>query len=315
MVSYSIGYYHFNLVSEIEEDMAYLQALGLALCWGTVFLSTKNIVTVLPPVWCTFYIIFAGLLFFSILYTCQRKSLRINLRHLWQPYLIGFLLMLFPFAARSWGQQFVAPSLGGLINGTTPMWSFVAAAILLKGIDRFTWRRAAGVLVGMVGLLTIVWPSLTLGNDPHVLYGCSALVLMTWSYALANVAIKKIMVDGNNTTIEANTFHQYLFTAVVLLLIALIFEPIPSLSVFSTKVIMSILCAGVFSSAIAFLLMLALIKRWGATRMASVNYFVPVVAMLGDFIFLQRIPAGNELLGLGFIFLSLWLIQKPVPTK
>lgn len=295
--------------------MAYLFAFCLALCWGTVFLSTKNIVNVLPPYWCTFYIVLAGLLFFTVLYTCQRKSVRIDPRQLWRPWLIGFLLILFPFAARSWGQQFVAPTLGGLLNGTVPIWSFIAGAVMLKGVDRFTWRRALGVLVGLGGLVCIVWPSLTLGNDPHVLYGCLALLLMAWSYALANVLTKKIMVDDNRTSLEANTFHQYVFAAAVLLPVALALEPVPPLGVFSGKVIISILCAGVFSSAVAFLLMVALLKRWGATRTAAVNYFVPVIAMLGDMMFLHRMPGGNELLGLCFIFVSLWLIQKPVAAK
>ena len=186
---------------------------------------------------------------------------------------------------------------------------------MLKGVDRFTWRRALGVLVGLGGLVCIVWPSLTLGNDPYVLYGCLALLLMAWSYALANVLTKKIMVDDNSVSLQANTFHQYVFSAGILLLLALVLEPIPSVSVFSAKVIVSIVCAGVFSSAVAFLLMVALLKRWGATRTAAVNYFVPVIAMLSDIIFLHRIPGSNELVGLCFIFLSLWLIQKPVSEK
>lgn len=295
--------------------MAYIYAFCLALCWGTVFLTTKNIVNVLPPYWCTFYTVLAGLLFFAILYGCQRKSVRMAPRQLWRPWLIGFLLILFPFVMRSWGQQFVAPTLGGLINGTTPIWSFIAAACMLKGMDRFTWRRAAGVLVGLCGLAAIVWPSLTVGSDRYVLYGCLALLAMTWSYALSNIATTRIMIHDTSASTEANTFHQYLFSAAVLLVLALLLEPAPAPSVFSLTVILSIISAGVFSSAIAFLLMLKLLRCWGATRTSSVNYFVPVIAMLGDIIFLHRIPAGNELLGLCIIFVSLWLIQKPVQSK
>ena len=119
---------------------------------------------------------------------------------------------------------------------------------------------------------------------------------------------------GNSKAIphEANTFHQYLFAAVALLFIAGVTEPFPSAEAFRPKVIISIISAGVFSSAIAFLLMVALIKRWGATRMASVTYFTPVVAMGSDIIARGRIPSGLELVGLGILFISLFLIQKPV---
>lgn len=296
--------------------MSYVLAFCLALCWGTAFLASKNMVEALPPYWSTFFRVAAGLAFFLVLYgVVQRKSLKINPRELWRPWVIGFLLILFPFAAISWGQRFVAPTIGGIFNGTVPIWSFIAGAIILKGVDRFTWRRAAGVAIGMAGLLIIVWPSLTLGTDKWALYGCVAFLLMAWSYSLGNVLTKLIMVDNHSVTLEANTFHQYLFSAVVLVIVAALAEPFPAASAFSLKVVLSILSAGIFSSAVAFLLMVALIKRWGATRMASVTYFTPVVAMGSDIIARGRIPSGMELIGLGIIFISLFLIQKPVDAK
>ena len=295
--------------------MSYLLAFCLALCWGTAFLATKNIVDVIPPYWCTFYRVLAGLLFFVVLYGLQRKDLRIAPKQLWRPWLISFLLILFPFAAVSWSQRFISPTVGGIFNGTTPIWSFIAGAILLKGVDRFTWRRAFGVVVGLMGLLCITLPSLNIQTDPWFLYGCLGFIFMSWSYSLGNVLTKKIMVDNHSASIEANTFHQYLFSAVVLLLLAFCLETPPAAADFSAKVIVSIIFAGVFSSAIAFLLMVALIKRWGATRMASVCYCSPLIAMLTDMIFRHRFPHGHEVLGMCIIFISLFLIQKPVEAE
>lgn len=123
------------------------------------------------------------------------------------------------------------------------------------------------------------------------------------------------MVDSNAIPYEANTFHQYLFSAVVLLIVSFTFEPLPPASAFTSKVVLSIISAGVFSSAVAFLLMVALIKRWGATRMASVTYFTPVVAMASDMIAFGRMPSGAEIVGLLFIFGSLVMIQKKVTPE
>jgi len=295
--------------------MSYFLAFCLALCWGTAFLATKNIVTVLPPYWSTFFRVLAGLIFFLVLYTIQKKSLKINPKQLWRPFVIGFLLILFPFAALSWGQRFVAPTVGGIFNGTVPIWSFIAGAIILKGVDRFTWRRAAGIVFGIIGLLVITWPKVSAnfhGINSTEIYGYLALLFMAWSYGLGNVMTKKIMVDNHSTTLEANTFYQYLISAVILLAVSFIAEPFPQTSQFSAKVIISIICAGVFSSAVAFLLMVALIKRWGATRMASVTYFSPIIAMVLDIFALRRYPTSYELLGLFIIFCGLFLIQKPI---
>ena len=241
------------------------------------------------------------------------------MRELWRPWTIGLLLILLPFAALSWGIQHTAPTVAGIFNGTVPIWSFVAGAILLKGVDRFTWRRAYGVIIGLIGLLVIMWPKVqTALNTPSsqlALLGYAALWGMALSYSLGNVFTKKIMVDSNAVSLEANTFNQYLFSAVVLLVVAFVLEPFPAASAFTGKVIISIFCAGVFSSAVAFLLMVELIKRWGATRMASVTYFTPIVALATDVIFRARMPHTPELIGMGLIFISLWLIQKPVQVK
>ena len=143
-------------------------------------------------------------------------------------------------------------------------------------------------------------------------WGYLALLVMALSYGVGNVLTKKIMVDNTELNWQANTFHQYVFAAVVLGVISFMFEPTPALAVFNTKLVLSIISAGVFSSAVAFLLMIALMKRWGATRMASVTYFSPIIAMGTDILFRGRTPHAAELAGMVLIFVSLWLIQKKV---
>ncbi len=296
--------------------MSYFLAFCLALCWGTAFLASKNIVDVLPPYWGAFYRVLAGLLFFTVFFTVRRASFKCPIKELWRPIAISFMLILLPFAALSWGIQYTVPTIAGIFNGTVPIWSFIGGALLLKGEDRFTWRRAAGVLIGLAGLLVIMHPqwqaALHVPAGKMALWGYGALLVMALSYGLGNVMTKKIMVDNHTVAWEANTFYQYLFAAVALLLISLGTEATPSWAVFNTKLVLSIICAGVFSSAVAFLLMIALIKRWGATRMASVTYFSPIIAMGTDILFRGRTPHLPELVGMIFIFISLWLIQKQV---
>ena len=293
----------------------YFLALCLALCWGTPFLFAKNIVEVLPPCWGTFLIVLTGLLFFTVFCLVQKCPLSCPVKQVWRPWLISTLLILLPFTARSWGLQYADPTIAGIVNGSVPIWSFIAGAVLLKGVDRFTWRRAAGVAAGFAGLLVIMAPQLknaSAAQSTLAIFGYAGFLVMALSYALGNVITKKIMVDSNAMNWQTNAFHQYLFAAAALGILSLTAEPIPALDAFNTKLVTSVLCAGVFSSAVAFLLMVALLKRWGATRMACVTYLTPVVAMATDIYFRTRIPRGNELLGLGLIFLSLWLIQKKV---
>ena len=296
--------------------MSYFLAFCLALCWGTAFLASKNIVDVLPPYWGAFARVLTGLVFFIIFFALRRAKLSCPARQLWRPWTISLMLILLPFASLSWGIQHTVPTVAGIFNGTVPIWSFIAGAILLKGVDRFTWRRAAGVIIGLAGLLIIMRPqwqaALTVPAGKMALWGYLALLFMAFCYGVGNVITKKIMADNTEINWEANTFHQYVFAAVVLGVISVSAEPAPALAVFNTKLVLSILSAGVFSSAVAFLLMIALMKRWGATRMASVTYFSPVIAMGTDILFRGRTPHTPELIGMVLIFASLWLIQKPL---
>ena len=296
--------------------MSYFLAFCLALCWGTAFLASKNIVDVLPPYWGAFARVLAGLLFFAVFFGVRRAQLKCPVHQLWRPWAISTMLILLPFAALSWGIQHTVPTVAGIFNGTVPIWSFIAGAILLKGVDRFTWRRAAGVIIGLMGLLIIMRPqwqtALTMPAGKMALWGYLALLFMALCYGLGNVLTKKIMVDNTTLNWEANTFHQYVFAAIILLMVAWMTEPTPALAVFNTKLVLSIISAGVFSSAVAFLLMIALIKRWGATRMASVTYFSPIIAMGTDILFRGRTPHSVELIGMVLIFMSLWLIQNKI---
>lgn len=299
--------------------MSYVLAFCLALCWGTAFLASKNIVDVLPPYWGAFARVLTGLLFFIVFFGVRRAKLTCPARQLWRPWTISALLILLPFAALSWGIQHTVPTVAGIFNGTVPIWSFIAGAILLKGVDRFTWRRAAGVVIGLMGLLIIMRPqwqtALTVPASKMALWGYMALLFMALCYGVGNVLTKKIMVDNTTLNWEANTLHQYIFAAAILLFVSWLTEPMPALSVFNTKLVLSIISAGVFSSAVAFLLMIALLKRWGATRMASVTYFSPIIAMTTDILFRSRTPHTPELIGMALIFVSLWLIQKPLKTN
>lgn len=289
--------------------------LALAFCWGTAFIAAKNISEAMDPLWGAFFRVTAGFVFFCILFAIRRKSVKLPAKELWRPWLLSILLISFPFFLMSWGQQFVPSGLGGVFNGTVPIWAFILGAILLKGEDSFSWARGAGVLLGVAGIFIIMLPKVKFAGGSMELYGSFALLTMAVSYAAGNVATKYIMVDHSVVSTESNIFHQYLSACVLLLVCSLIFADAPAPGAFTTKTVLSILHAGVMSSAVAFLLLLELIKRLGATRASSVTYLTPIVALITDFCFTGRVPAPREFAGVLLIFCSILLIQRPLKKR
>ncbi|MGB2578445.1 drug/metabolite transporter (DMT)-like permease [Elusimicrobium simillimum] len=286
--------------------------IALAVCWGSAFLATKNIVDSIDPMWGAFSRVFFGFIFLTALFAIRRKSIKVPTKELWKPWVLSLLLIALPFIFMFWGQQYIPSGVAGIFNATVPLWVFLIAAVTLKGEDAFNWRRAVGVLIGLGGIFFIMYPKLHFSGSMSEFYGCGALLLMAVCYALGNVGTKYVMVDHKTISIEGNVFQQYLFSAVLLLALSLAFGTMPTAAAFTPKVIISMIVVGVFSSAVAYLILVELIKRLGALRASAVTYLVPLVALSLDFAATGRIPLFNEIGGVLLIFFSLFLIQKPL---
>ena len=290
--------------------------LGLAFCWGSAFLATKNIVDAIDPFYGALARTFFGFIFLAALYAARRKSVKVPVKELWKTWVMSLLLITLPFIFMFWGQQYVPSGMGGVFNSTVPLWVFIIGAMTLKGEDAFSWRRMSGVLIGFCGLVWIMWPKLNFSAAGGMteFYGAIALVLMAVCYALGQIGTKYLFVDKATMSHEGNVFNQYLFAVVLLGAISLAFGKMPSANVFTAKVWISMIFVGVFSSAVAYLILIELIKRLGAMRASAVTYLVPLVSLSLDFASTGRIPLLNEVGGILLIFASLYLIQKPLKT-
>src|SRR5215218_11480500 len=61
------------------------------------------------------------------------------------------------------GLQSVSAGLGGLIVSANPVFTAGLAALLLG--EGMTWRKASGLLLGIIGVTLIVWHRLSVGTD------------------------------------------------------------------------------------------------------------------------------------------------------
>src|ERR1700722_14518632 len=61
------------------------------------------------------------------------------------------------------GLQTVSAGLGGLIVSANPVFTAVLAALFLG--EQLTWRKVAGLLLGIVGVGFIVWHRMSAGTD------------------------------------------------------------------------------------------------------------------------------------------------------
>lgn len=295
-----------------------IQFVFLSFFWGTAFVGVKNTVDVLDPYFSAFLRCFIGFVFFAVWYVVARKSVYVPKKDVWRPWLAGFLIIGLPFVFLYWGQRFVPSGVGGIFNGTVPLWVFIIAALTIKGEDSFSWRKAGGVLLGFVGLLFIFKAQIiSISGDINTaaLYGSISLVMMAICYAAGNVLTKYIL--SKDITVEANIFHQHLFSTVFLFFVVLLGGAnLPGKEIFQPKVMISIFYVALCSSALALLLLFRLLKVWGALKASMATYFVPFIALAADFVANGRVPSKDEWIGLTIIIASLLIVQlAPSKTK
>ncbi len=287
----------------------------LAFFWGTAYVGVKYNVDVVDPYFSAFLRTFIGFIFFGSWFLIKRKSVFLPRKEAWRPWLAGWLIMGMPFVFLYWGQRFIPAGTGGIFNGTVPLWVFIIAAFTLKGEDSFTWRKAAGVFLGLAGLLCVFSPAVikfSEAMDKTALYGSISLLLMALCYGAGNVLTKYIL--SKEISLEQNIFHQYFFSTVFLGFVCLSAgAKLPGAEIFEPKVFISIIYVAIFSSAVALLLLFKLLKSWGALKASAVTYFVPFVAVGSDMLLNGRVPDKYEIIGLLIIIVSLLLIQFEKP--
>ncbi|QDP20532.1 DMT family transporter [Sphingomonas xanthus] len=277
---------------------------ALALIWGAAFSFIKIAVSHIDPltyVWLRLSIAACGLYLFMRL-----RGHRLNLPlPLWGSILVLALLnTTIPFALFGWGQQHIASGLAAILNATSPIWA-VLVAHAFTADEKLTPARLIGVLIGVMGVATMVGPDLLAGGGD--LLAQLACLVAAFCYALAGVWARRFRKLGV-TPIKVAT-GQLLAGAFVMAPFALAIDQpwtrlMPPAEAWAAIILLALLC-----SAFAYVLYFRLIDSAGATNALLVTLLVPPVAiLLGTLLFGERL-ATSHFLGLGLIALGLAAID------
>ncbi len=201
------------------------------------------------------------------------SNLRV-LRERWRAVLaIGALNAALPFLLYGYAARSLAAGFLSVSNASAPMWAAVMGWLWLK--DRLPVARMAGLAVGMVGILVLVWDKLDFssgGTGPAVLAAVAAPVC----YGFGTNATKRFL-----SGIEAlsNATGNMLAATLVLLPLALLSWPeqAVSLKAWSATIALALVCTGA-----AYVLFFRLLASMGPTGATSVTFLIPVFGMLWE---------------------------------
>ncbi|PIE16561.1 MAG: EamA family transporter [Rhodobacterales bacterium] len=221
----------------------------------------------------------------------------------------GACSMALPFFLLSWGQQYVASGFAGVSMASVPLILLPMAHFLIPG-EQLSIRKTLGFSVGFIGVVVLIgldaFKSSGLGMEPWARLACFGAAAC---YATGGIITKR--APSTNPISFAAT--ATLLAAMIIVPIALIQEGVPDIK--ADTAFWATLYLGVVPTAVANLLLVAVIHSAGPSFLSLVNYQLPVWSVLFGTLFLHEQLPTRLFIALALILLGLAIVQSRKRVK
>lgn len=290
-------------------DWALLIALGVI--WGASFMATKLATEALPPM-----SVAAGRLTLATLTLGAILHLKGGRlpgwsgredRLFWLAALgVAFLSNAMPFTALAWAQTHVESALAGVFMTTVPLFVLPLGYLFVPG-ELLSWRRVAGFVLGFSGVLVLLGPTALSGigsGPPTALLAQGACLLAAFGYASGGIVAKRAPQRGLLPFALAGMSLATILTVPLALWHdgAVLAWPDPVAGA-------ALVYLGLLPTALATLMLLAVIRSAGPGFLSLVNYQVPVWAVVFGTLLLGEAASPRLGVALALILAGLAVAQ------
>lgn len=277
----------------------------LCLVWGSLWGLVKHSLQIFPAFQFASMRLILAALTLMLLQLFLRKSI-LPKKGEWLQLLISSLLICFGFyATQIFAMQFVDSGLSAVLVFTMPIFIGVLAHYFLN--EHLNRQKVIGLILGSLGLIAILWPQLQHIHLNIALIGQIFLIASGFFWALTTIYIKKNFASYDKIKL---TIWQLLLGGIVMLIGALIFEPVNLeiwLNPFNDSILFYI---AVIGTGLAFVMWNWIVSQVD-TFVASISIMcIPILSLFfGHFIWHEaltfNILMGAVLICLGIISSSL----------
>lgn len=276
----------------------------LVVFWGSTFALTKYALNDFSPLWIVSLRLSVGFIIIYSILKLRGENLPTGLVNWAWLALVG-LTAFFPFFLICWGTQYLDTNISGILFGIGPIFTVLAAHFLVPN-EKLNMLKFFGVIIGFAGLYILLFEktntSIT-SNDFEMLSQISIL-LAAIGYSIQNIAVNVMP----NITLMQKTSGSFLFASSFAFITAMLFEGPPIIEIFNISFI-SVLLMGIFSTAMASMVMFNLTKVAGPTFVSLTHYILPVyVVVLGGFLLKEDIRL-SQIIGMFVILVGIVLTR------
>lgn len=283
--------------------------IALGIVWGCSFIFIKLGLEFLTPFGVAFGRCALGALALLIYLKIKGLSLvrdRKMIGHLW---VVALLLNVIPGIFFAWAETEVTSILAGIINAVTPLMTLIAIIVVSRS-EKPTRPQIVGLLVGFLGVLTVLGAWQGLGDNP--LWAILILLGAVTCYGFSFPYSRRFILPAQLKP-EVMAATQVTLGAITLLPLFLI-DGIAK-NEYRLGPVLAMVALGIFGSGFAYIWNFIIMRDAGSAIASSVTYVTPLVAVLVGFIFLSEIPHWYEPVGAAIVLLGAAIAQGRIPLS
>jgi drug/metabolite transporter (DMT)-like permease len=286
--------------------LAHLAWITVCIVWGTTYLAIRVALETVPVLllagfrWLT-----AGVLLSITLVALGR---RLPGPRSWGALLLlAFLMNVLGNGLVVWAELYVASGLTAVVIATVPFWSVLIEAVLPRG-ERFSSRAIAGLVIGFVGIIVLVWPELTMGGSSgrSFVAGVIALQIACAAWALGTSYTKRHKVGEDPFATSA---LQMVFSGTILIGLATTQGEWSALH-FTTRSLIALAYLTIAGSLVAYTAYVYAVKHLPLSTVSLYAYINPVLAVLLGSLILDEPFSLRIVVAAGLVLGGMWVVSR-----
>jgi drug/metabolite transporter (DMT)-like permease len=269
----------------------------VCLVWGTTYLAIRIALDTIPPfLMAAFRWLAAG----SILVTMLKiRGEHLPGRSTWPSIaLLGLLMIGLGNGGVVWAEQTVPSGLTAVLVAALPFW-MLGVERFMPHSQRVTLLQWAGLVVGFIGIVVLVWPEVRLEGGSGFLEGVAAAQLACLGWAIGSSYSRRRERDEN---VIATASFQMLFAGAALLFVGLLRGEWSALA-FTNRTAGALAYLVVAGSVVAYSAYAYALKHLPVATVSLYAYINPVIAVVLGTLVLNE-PFSTRIVIAGAIVLA-----------
>ena len=281
----------------------------LGVIWGAAFLAAKLALESYEPMSIAMMRIgVAAAILLVFCYATGRQLPRLSDEHgprIWfHMTIFGIITNAVPFTLLNWGQNYVSSGFAGVTMALVPLFTLPMAHFMVVG-ERMTVIKTIGFVIGFIGIVVLIEPASFMSSTGSDWEPIARIACVLASLCYASGTINTRLCPPTSTL--AYSAGGLMIGFILMLPLALWLNGWPEIG---TMAAMSgVLYLGIFPTAFATILLVWVIRTAGPTFLTTVNYQVPIWAVIFGVVFLNETIPPSFIIALAIILFGLGISQ------